>query len=143
MFTSIYHLLNNGTAEEKYARIPQFPYLIDIELTNHCNFSCRMCETGMKTSSRARGYMDKDIYQKILTEAIEHKTSLRFIRWGEPTLHPDWLGYMIEAKKNGLLVHFNTNGYLLNENQMKILVEERIDSIKQDSVANDTNTIKK
>lgn len=129
-FTAIYAQLNAGTAKDRLAARPGFPLLLDIELTNHCNFSCRMCETGMRTSPRARGYMQQEIYDKILKECVAHSTALRFIRWGEPTLHPHWLAWMQRAKTCGLPVHFNTNGSLLDEAALKALVDSGIDSIK-------------
>lgn len=129
-FTPIYALLNTGTAQELYAKRPKFPLLIDVELTNHCNFSCRMCETGMNTSPRARGYMSEDIFHKLLKECIDHGTALRFIRWGEPTMHPSWLSFMLEAKKYKLPVHFNTNGSILSDDDFKAIIKGGIDVIK-------------
>lgn len=129
-FLSIYAQLNAGTAQNRYASRPDFPLLLDVELTNHCNFSCRMCETGMRTSPRPRGYMQEEIYKKIIEECAAHNTSLRFIRWGEPTLHPHWLKWMLLAKARGLCVHFNTNGSLLTEEIMETLIANSIDSIK-------------
>lgn len=129
-FLAIYEKLNSGNAAERFITRPNFPLLIDVELTNHCNFSCRMCETGMHTSPRARGYMKQEIFEKILQEAAAHQTALRFIRWGEPTLHPHWLEWMLRAKQMGLLVHFNTNGSKLDKDKMIAIVEGGIDSIK-------------
>lgn len=129
-FLPIYAQLNAGSAEERYAARPDFPLLLDVELTNHCNFLCRMCETGMRTSPRARGYMQQEIFEKILVEATSHKSALRFIRWGEPTLHPHWLDWLLLAKSKGLLVHFNTNGSLLDKKSLTQLVEGGVDSIK-------------
>ncbi len=129
-FHAIYKFLNNGSPLEKYNTRPKFPVILDIELTNYCNFTCRMCETGMHTSTRKQGYMSDDIYMKILDEIAPHKTAIRFIRWGEPTLHPKWRKFMKMAKEKGLLVHFNTNGSLLAEEDINFIIEIKIDSIK-------------
>lgn len=129
-FLELYNYLNRGTASEKYLSRSSFPLLLDIELTNHCNFSCRMCETGMLTSTRPRGYMTQEIFEQILEEATIHNTGLRFIRWGEPTLHPHWLEWMNKATSRGLRVHFNTNGSLLDSDAMHAIVSAGIQSIK-------------
>jgi radical SAM protein with 4Fe4S-binding SPASM domain len=129
-FKKYYSFLNSGTSAFKFANRPSFPILIDIELTNMCNFKCCMCETGMGTSIRTKGMMSDKIYHKILHESAPHKPALRFIRWGEPTLHPSFLEYLIEAKSMGFPVHFNTNGYALSESMMKAVVDHQVDSIK-------------
>lgn len=129
-FERIYAYLNAGSSTEKYANRPPFPLLFDVELTNHCNFSCRMCETGMRTSSRPRGYMHVKHFDTILRAAQEHGVALRFIRWGEPTLHPRWLEWIGRAKQCGLPVHMNTNGFLLKTEHMQALVDMELDSIK-------------
>ena len=124
--------MNSGTSDFKFVNRPTFPVLIDIELTNTCNFRCRMCETGLGTSARPKGLMSEAVFHKILREAssVRPQPALRFIRWGEPTLHPYFLGWLVEAKSMGFPVHFNTNGYTLSENMMRTIVKNEIDSIK-------------
>jgi len=39
---------------------------------------------------------------------------IRLIRWGEPTMHPQFLDILQKLKETGTLVHFNTNGTLLD-----------------------------
>lgn len=129
-FLSVYQRLNTGDAAEQYVNIPPFPLLLDVELTNICNFHCRMCETGMGTSPRVQGLMSETTFTTILEEASQHGTALRFIRWGEPTLHPQWLDWMQRAKNAGLLVHMNTNGSRLDEDALHRLVEIGVDSVK-------------
>lgn len=55
---------------------------------------------------------------------------IRLIRWGEPTLHPQFIDIIKKFKDTGKKVHFNTNGILLTQEQMKKIVEYGIDSIK-------------
>ncbi|KKK49106.1 hypothetical protein LCGC14_3138430, partial [marine sediment metagenome] len=35
--------------------------------------------------------MTDEIFEKILEEIAPHKTAVRFIRWGEPTIHKRFL----------------------------------------------------
>ncbi len=129
-FRSIYDICNSGTAQSKINNLPMFPRIIDIEISNHCNFHCLMCYTGNMASRRKRGFMPEDIYLKFLDQISPHHTPIRFIGWGEPTLHPQWLHYFEEAKKRNLLVHFNTNGSTLTQEIVEKLLQLNIDSIK-------------
>tara|TARA_B100000315_G_scaffold73343_1_gene66935 strand:- start:1876 stop:2676 length:801 start_codon:yes stop_codon:yes gene_type:complete len=74
--------------------------------------------------------MEDSIYYKILDEIKEHKTPIRFIRWGEPTSHPNLLEFVRAAKEFGVMCHLNTNGSLLDEQKIDELLRIPIDSIK-------------
>lgn len=105
----------------------KFPFLIDVELTNNCNLACIFC--GQKAMTRDRGFMSKKIFKKIVDECSRYKTPIRFIRWGEPFLHPYVFDFLEYAKKKKISVHITTNGLLLNQNKMRKIVELRLDSL--------------
>ena len=125
-FAPFYSLLNSWSLDQ----VPDFPLMIDVELTNTCNFHCLMCHTGTRSSKRKRGMLSEAVYEKFLSEIRPHRTPLRFIRWGEPTLHPRWLEYMARAKEQGSLVHFNTNGSMLTDENIKEVLRIGVDSVK-------------
>ena len=102
-------------------KLMPFPQYIDVELTNYCNFECRMCPTGAGTLTREQGFMEESIFKKLAVAGIP----LRFVRWGEPTLHPKFLKFLKLAKSCDLLTHVNTNGSLLTDEQVSL-----IDSLK-------------
>lgn len=129
-FDVIYKQINFLSAEEKMGALPDFPKLLDVELTNTCNFKCLMCPVGTHVQERKPGFMAEDTFARVLAEASATGTPIRFILWGEPTLHKNWLDFMARTKDAGLLVHFNTNGSLLDEEQMQQVVELGIDSVK-------------
>lgn len=129
-FKSIYQICNSGNSKEKLKRLPDFPRYIDIELTNTCNFRCLMCPTGNFSQRRKKGLMKNEVYYEILNNIRERKTPIRFIRWGEPTMHPKLVKYISIAKKEGILCHINTNGSLLNEDNIAELIDAGLDSIK-------------
>lgn len=126
----IYELCNSGEPIDKYNKLPEFPRYIDIELTNYCNYNCLMCPVGTGTMKRKKGFMSDETYNKILEEIKKYKTPIRFIRWGEPTLHKNFIEYIKRAKELGIIVHFNTNGSLLNIETMEQIVGYGLDSIK-------------
>jgi radical SAM protein with 4Fe4S-binding SPASM domain len=105
----------------------KFPYLVDIEVTNHCNLKCIFC--GQQAMTRTKGFMSEEIYKKIVDECAEHGTPIRLIRWGEPFLHPKIIEFFKYAKSKGLPVHVTNNGQVINEAHMKALVDLQVDSV--------------
>ncbi len=129
-FDPIYRIMNTRSPQEKLADMPAFPRLMDVELTNVCNFHCLMCPVGIGTQVRPKGAMSEEVFGSVLDQAAEHGCHLRFILWGEPTLHPHWLEWMGRAVGRGLFVHFNTNGSRITAEDMRRLVNMGIHSVK-------------
>ncbi|MBS6022683.1 MAG: radical SAM protein [Paeniclostridium sordellii] len=134
-FVPIYRKINGGTNQEKYDMIKngdvQLPYYLDVELTNFCNFNCCFCPTGTKAMQRMRGHMPDNVADAIAENVKKYNIpAVRFIRWGEPTLHPNYLSILEKVKKAGALIHINTNGSLLDEEQIQKLLDMHLDSIK-------------
>lgn len=129
-FAPLYHLQNTGTAEEKHANLPDFPRIIDVELTNSCNFRCLMCPTGNHSQTRPLGFMNPNLIWHMAEEAKEYGTAFRFIGWGEPTLHPELAFFISACTNRGLLSHLNTNGSKITETMAQRLVWEGLSSIK-------------
>lgn len=129
-FVPHYQRLNAGDSLDKLANLPDFPVLLDVELTNACNFRCLMCKTGTGDISRKTGFMSEATFTRLLENIGSRGTPLRFIRWGEPTLHPRWLDFVERAKQAGCLVHFNTNGSRLDEASMHEVLRIGVDSVK-------------
>jgi radical SAM protein with 4Fe4S-binding SPASM domain len=123
-FNEIYSQLNGNDGDFT------FPVCIDVELTNNCNLHCLFCPTGTGVSVRNRGFMSGEVFKKILDDIGGKKIGLRFSRWGEPTLHPKTIDFLTMAKKDGHLLHLNTNGQLFNEAFIEKLVNMGLDSIK-------------
>ena len=126
----IYKTIDNGNAQSKLNNLPDFPKIIELEITNHCNFSCLMCKTGVGTSTRQRGYMSDEIFEKVIEQTKNHSIALKFVGQGEPLLHPSACEYIKRAKEHDIIVHLTTNGSLLRESMMKQLVDCGLDSIK-------------
>jgi radical SAM protein with 4Fe4S-binding SPASM domain len=78
--------------------------------------------------------MTDEIFLRII-DNIKHGKNcngggVRFIRWGEPALHPKLVEYIRLVKEVGWLCHINTNGTLLNDALIKELLDSELDSIK-------------
>lgn len=126
-FKFVLDACHNGTMAEKLLNPLPFPRMVDMELCNVCNFKCKMCPIGQGVVKRKKGFMTGNVFYKILNELAEYKTPVRFIRWGEPTLHPELYHWIKKVKEKGLLCHINTNGFLLDADR---ICETGLDSIK-------------
>jgi radical SAM protein with 4Fe4S-binding SPASM domain len=129
-FAPIYQACNAGNSAHKLGNLPDFPHLIDIEMTNTCNFRCLMCPTGTFAQKRRKGFMTPEVFHKVLEELAPTKTPLRFIRWGEPLMHPNIVEFIAAAHAKGLLTHINTNGSKLDEAFIRALIDAGLDSLK-------------
>ena len=85
-FNKIYRDEKFSNILQNKENLPDFPYFIDIELTNHCNLQCVFC--GQQAMYRHKGFMSEELLKKIADECSQFNTPIRFIRWGEPFLHP-------------------------------------------------------
>ncbi len=124
-----YDQCNTGTNRQKYDNLPDFPRILDIELTSSCNFRCLMCPTGNLSLKRKPVFMDFQVLCDILRQCPE-ETAVRFIGWGEPTLHPDLVNAIRVAHRMSILVHVNTNGSKITKAYAKRLVSAGLASIK-------------
>jgi radical SAM protein with 4Fe4S-binding SPASM domain len=129
-FQELYERCTFGVMREKINNIPDFPRMIDVELTAKCNFRCAMCPVGQKRVKREQGDMSLDTLMKVLQQAKRYRTPIRYIRWGEPMMSPIFKDAIIQTKRHKLMCHVNTNGWFMNEDMAYFLIEEKLDSIK-------------
>ncbi|MEL0114280.1 MAG: radical SAM protein, partial [Rickettsiales bacterium] len=129
-FQPIYDECNAGNSQQKYESLPAFPRLIDLEVTNTCNFRCLMCPTGNYSQHRKAGFMAEETYYKLVEECRPHGTALRYIGWGEPLTHPHIVDFIRAASDANLLTHLNTNGSKMTEEMARALIDAGLKSIK-------------
>lgn len=108
-------------------KLPKFPPIIDVELTNHCNLKCIFC--GQQIMKREKGFMSNEILKKIVDECVKYGAAIRLIRWGEPFLHPDIIDFCRHIKSKGILLHITNNGLAITEEHMKSLIDLGVDSL--------------
>ncbi|MFZ5354271.1 MAG: radical SAM/SPASM domain-containing protein [Bacillota bacterium] len=104
-----------------------FPFVVDVETTNHCNLMCKMCSRNVM--KRSCGYMSFDTYKKIVDECAENNAAIRLIRWGEHLLHSEVFKFIQYTKEKGVLLHLTTNGLLMDEEKSTRLIELGLDSL--------------
>ncbi len=89
--------------------------LLRLESTNHCNFKCTFCPH--PSMERAKGFMNEDLYRKIIDEASFlgfKKLDLR--NFGEPILDKRLPRLASYARDKGIdKIYIHTNGYGISE----------------------------
>jgi radical SAM protein with 4Fe4S-binding SPASM domain len=113
--------------------IGEFPLHLDIEAASICNLRCPFCATSHKEGDFPQGFMDFEIFKRIIDECAEH--GLYAIKFnsgarGEPLLHTTLDKMVAYAKKKGILdVYFNTNATLLTKDIGRRLIEAGLDRV--------------
>lgn len=108
-----------------------FPPSVLVEATAFCNLRCIQCANS--TLKRKKGYIDINLYKKVVDEVAEENPDTNFwlAFYGEPLLLKYKLYYMIKyAKEKGLTdTYLNTNGMLLDAEMADLLIEAGIDHV--------------
>jgi len=99
-----------------------------IEPTNKCSLHCPECYA--RTSPRPQGFMDWNLFTKIVDEAQKiGVTRLGLNYAGEPTLHPQFSKMVDYVSGKGFRVGFATNGTVITKEIIKSIVEGDVYSI--------------
>jgi len=117
-----------------------YPPIVMIEPTDICNLKCPLCPSGNGTLSRKKGFMDFELFRKVIDEI--HTKSMMLLLWnqGEPFLNNDFIKMTRYASEKGLYVLVSTNGNI-NINPKDIATSGidtlifSIDGITQESYA--------
>jgi radical SAM protein with 4Fe4S-binding SPASM domain len=106
------------------ARIPVIcgmPVSVSAELTNNCNLSCPECASGSKTIKRKRGFMNIELYRKLISELSPYLYYINLYFQGEPMMHPQFFSFAGLSRNINTVV--STNGHFLSaENSEKLAV---------------------
>jgi radical SAM protein with 4Fe4S-binding SPASM domain len=100
--------------------LKKFPKRIEIELVSDCNLRCVYCPRHYVND--LKGYMDFELYKKIIDEIREFNPILVLHRRGESLLHPkfnEMLNYLNNDFKE---IQIATNATYLNEDKFKAIV---------------------
>jgi len=123
----------------------KFPIFLLVEPTNDCNLDCYFCPR--KTSRRMVGYMDFDLYKRIIDESVKFgkRMMLGLQKDGEPLLHPSILEMIKYAKDKSAsyVLHLATNGLVLDEEMAIGILNSGLDDLLISIDAAKTETYKK
>jgi radical SAM protein with 4Fe4S-binding SPASM domain len=103
------------------ANIKGMPVSVSIELTNICNLNCPECVTGSGMMTREKGYIDPDLFWKVISELKPYIYYLNLYFQGEPMLHPGFFSFL--RKYRGIKTTVSTNGHFLSEENAERLAK--------------------
>jgi MoaA/NifB/PqqE/SkfB family radical SAM enzyme len=104
------------------------PGIIELELSNECNFSCIHCHR--RRMFRKPGLMEFSVYKKIIDELSAYPfISLFFVGQGESTLNPKFPEMMRYAAGKSLKIDLTTNGTLFDLYSFEEILQWDIDVI--------------
>lgn len=100
-----------------------------LEISSRCNFSCPMCFKHAFTDGE--GHLDKQLFYRILDDLKEFPAPvhLLFGGIGECTVHPDFDELVAAVKDRGHALTIATNGYLLDDRRIALLLDAKVDEI--------------
>jgi len=101
------------------------PLSIGFEPSGYCNYRCEMCPAA--SNSRDKGFMSLADYRKVIDRARPLFVTLGGD--GEPLMNKDIIHFVSYAKSHSSTVKLITNGYFLNEEITKGILEYRLDNI--------------
>ena len=118
LFASGYSYLKSSVTRNP--DIKGMPLSISTELTNNCNLQCPQCSSGAGQMTRARGFMEIGLFNKVMMELSPYLYSVNLYFQGEPMLHPQFFTFVGNCKIPQKVV--STNGHFLSiENSDKII----------------------
>jgi radical SAM protein with 4Fe4S-binding SPASM domain len=120
------------------ATINGMPLSISAELTNNCNLYCPQCSTGSGQMKRERGYMDIELFNKVIKELRPYLYNINLYFQGEPMLHPLFFSFI----ENSMNMHtvISTNGHFLSDENSEKIVKSGLGKliISLDGIDQDT-----
>ncbi len=92
--------------------LSKLPTQVMIELTNVCNLKCPLCPAGTGELKRARGFMEWELYKRIIDELRFDAGLVCLWNQGESFLHPDFYEMVRYASSRKLYTYASTNASL-------------------------------
>lgn len=103
------------------------PIAVGIELTNICNLRCPECNSGSGLMTRSRGYMHKDLFEKIISELSSYLYNVNLYFQGESMMHPQF--FRILASCRNIHTTLSTNGHFLTGKNAEEIVRSGLNKL--------------
>ncbi|MCH7657089.1 MAG: SPASM domain-containing protein [Bacteroidetes bacterium] len=105
------------------------PATLSIEPSSYCNLSCPECPAGVKSLTREKGFIDIELFDKILEETYPYLIYLNLYFQGEPFLHNRFIDMIKRAVEKKVYTSTSTNGHFLTPENIKGMIESGLDRL--------------
>lgn len=106
-----------------------WPTHLMVEPSTRCNLRCALCPVTAGLE-RPQGFMDLEIFKKVIDEVGDYVFTLLLWDWGEPFLNPSIYAMISYAKQKGIKIISSTNGHLfVKTDQADRLITSGLDTI--------------
>ena len=95
---------------------------VNIEISNVCNLQCSFCPEVI----RSKKLMDLDLFRNIIQQVAPLTEQVCFHLMGDPLVHPKLSELIGICEENQVKIFFVTNGVLLREKQVELLLNPTI-----------------
>ncbi len=112
--------------QSRKSRNVPLPIRLWVEPSSACNLSCVMC-LNKDLAKSEKGFMDFDVFKKIIDEASGFVCDVNLFHRGESLLHPEIFEMIKYAKDKGLSIRLNTNATLLDEERSYQILDSDLD----------------
>jgi radical SAM protein with 4Fe4S-binding SPASM domain len=103
------------------------PVSLSTELTNNCNLHCPQCASGSGLMERKHGFMETDLFIKVMKELGPYLYNLNLYFQGEPMLHPLLFTFLENSRDIHTVV--STNGHFLSDENAEKIVKSRLNKL--------------
>jgi len=116
----------HGSPSEQAADCLQKAYL---EITTRCNLECGMCIR--HSWDEPAQDMSSETFEALISQLREmpNLAVVSFGGFGEPTIHPQFLQFLLSVKEAGLRAELVTNGLGLDDRHLEALLELELDKL--------------
>ena len=118
------YLLSSFTGK---AEIKGMPLSIGAELTNNCNLNCPQCATGSGQMIRKHGFMEIELFKRVIMELRPYLYNVNLYFQGEPMLHPLFFSFIDQCYNVNSVI--STNGHYLSQENCDKLVRSRLNKL--------------
>jgi radical SAM protein with 4Fe4S-binding SPASM domain len=104
------------------------PQLLQLVMTNSCNLNCRICRP--EDFQYTKTFQNRETLENIVDQLFDYLSYLRLDSGGELFLNKELPFVLSEAEKRGIGIFISTNGMLLNDKNIEILMQSSVEKMQ-------------
>ena len=105
------------------------PLTFSIEPTNFCNLECPECPSGLGALTRPLGLLKFENFKNIIDQIYGHCFYIQLFFQGEPYINKELPEMIKYAQSKNIYVSISTNGLLINEKKVDIVLKNAPDKL--------------